>query len=966
MTKVMFHSVGEEIGEVLGKIFHEAKIYAKFADFSAGKPTEGSRLDSRLKPDIVILGTARREIRAVGELKTEWAFEPREGETNRAFLIRKFGQVARYMDDLKCTYGFLTTYKETFFLKRRDKDTFLATFKPIRASKVAMASNSSDMASLSLLECMAFLLFQSLSPEARFETVKGLKLTNVVGRDRRRRGSRQAPANKKQNNNKAAQRPALVVRALPQVQAALRPCHARLRPMRPEAPAQFMHLPSSADDAAARQSGVEEEEETGAVYPDGEGDHRASKTDDDQSHAPVTPGSEPSSELKRSLFYSTGFLGPSSFWAAFDESDDSRTTGAAATTIYPTPTQSSGRADSPSMSETMDDSNTPDMDQIECGARILVLLEDLALYHKVVQHRFGIMEPLIFGERLANEMFAGLYSLRQQWRQGNKLSQSKLLAWSERLFENSAKRITTHKSMSIAEYFTSIAPRWESVGLVFSLVAVTALIIPEGHEVLRLDDGSVVDVQKLIRLTDEVSEICLGFCESVRTLSDPLFWLLLQRAILLGEIHGDSDYRPWKKLGDLSTLIFSLGLHCPKQDSSTPLFLEQIRLRAMAGSFSIDKQLATLLGRPPRISWQYCDLQYPLDLSFDEVCAISEGQDDLARKIGPDGWNLEGKINSGTREKILALSLSPHSGDLLQRISATRAEYDQIRENLPPKLQWRRSLLMDRNDACCEASAYVVENLHLEFLHNDFILYSVLVRRTGKYKEKFIKAAQEMLSKLILLVSTRRSPSWQISCSSSVLCYVGLPCAGVLAQELFRRSQTRHHTTTTSSSSTNSKTPFPRSEIIQNLSVFASQLETSLDSRDGNFAIAQRGLDAIRNILDRVLSADEDNSDINVRHNNNHVAASPPLSPPPPPPPPPRFPSPLPPDSLLCDQGQQQQQQSGIPGSSIDVPQTAASMESGESAGAGYPLDDNGILSLDLMAWLDNFDWAQESLLNYS
>lgn len=141
-----------------------------------------------------------------------------------------------------------------------------------------------------------------------------------------------------------------------------------------------------------------------------------------------------------------------------------------------------------------------------------------------------------------------------------------------------------------------------------------------------------------------------------------------------------ADYRPWKKLGDLSTLIFSLGLHCPQQDSSTPLFLEQIRLRAIAGSFSIDKQLATLLGRPPRISWQYCDLRYPLDLSYDEICAISEGQDHLARKIGPDGWNIEGKINSGTRgrvnlmlatirEKILALSLGPHSEDLLQRIS---------------------------------------------------------------------------------------------------------------------------------------------------------------------------------------------------------------------------------------------------------------------------------------------------------
>jgi chromatin structure-remodeling complex subunit RSC3/30 len=266
----------------------------------------------------------------------------------------------------------------------------------------------------------------------------------------------------------------------------------------------------------------------------------ASKTVDDRGQVVVAPDSEPS-ELKKSLFFSTGFLGPSSFWAAFDESDESRaTTAAAAATTHSTPTQASENIGSPSLSDTMDDSNTPDMDQIECGARVLVLLEDLALYQKLLQYRFNIMEPLIFCERPVNELFAGLFALRQQWRQGNKLSQSKLLTWSEKLFENSAKRITTHKTMTVTEYFASIAARWESVGLIFSLVAVTALIIPDGHEILRLDDGSVVNVHKLIRLSDEVSEICLGFCESVRALSDPLFWLLLQRVILLGEIHGDS------------------------------------------------------------------------------------------------------------------------------------------------------------------------------------------------------------------------------------------------------------------------------------------------------------------------------------------------------------------------------------------------------------------------------------------
>ncbi|KUL82577.1 hypothetical protein ZTR_09369 [Talaromyces verruculosus] len=397
------------------------------------------------------------------------------------------------------------------------------------------------------------------------------------------------------------------------------------------------------------------------------------------------------------------------------------------------------------------DSTIADADQIECGARILVLLEDLLLYQNLIQYRFTIMDPWVFGKKMVNEALAGVYLLRQQWRQGSKLSQAKLLTWSERLFENSSKPIVTHANMTITEYFASIAARWEMIGVVFSWVGVAALMIPDDHESLRSDDGTIIDVQKLRKLAVEVTEICLGFCDSVGTLSDPLVWLLLQQTILLGEVHGDSDYRPWRKLGDLSTIIFALGLHRPKSDPSVPLFLVEIRKRAMSAGFALDKQLATLLGRPPRIAYQYCDIQYPLDLSYETICMISEGKDDLARHIGPDGWNLEEVVNSGTRgrvnvmlaiirEKVLALSLSPHSDDLEQRVSATCAEHDQMRLSLPSKLEWRPNIhVADSSHAC------LLDILNLEFLHNDFILYSVLIRRTGEHKDKLIQAARKML-----------------------------------------------------------------------------------------------------------------------------------------------------------------------------------------------------------------------------
>lgn len=264
----------------------------------------------------------------------------------------------------------------------------------------------------------------------------------------------------------------------------------------------------------------------------------------DQNDTVPDNGSSETARFRKSVF-STGFLGPSSFWAAFDEPNDSssRSPATASGSTYPTPSQSSPYTEPPTTETSMageSDSSIADADQIECGARILVLLEDLSLYQKLIQHRCAITDPWVFGQKLMGEALAGLYLLRQQWRQGSKLSQAKLLTWSERLFENSSKPIVTHANMTITEYFSSAAARWETIGALFSWVGVAALIIPEDHEALRSDDGSIVDVQKLTKLAVEVIEICLGFCDSVGTLSDPLVWLLLQQTILLGEVYGDS------------------------------------------------------------------------------------------------------------------------------------------------------------------------------------------------------------------------------------------------------------------------------------------------------------------------------------------------------------------------------------------------------------------------------------------
>lgn len=66
----------------------------------------------------------------------------------------------------------------------------------------------------------------------------------------------------------------------------------------------------------------------------------------------------------------------------------------------------------------------------------------------------------------------------------------------------------------------------------------------------------------------------------------------------------------------------------------------------------------------------------------------------------------------------------------------------------------------------------------------------------------------------------------------------------MLAIELLRQSQSTHH-----------DPMFPRSEIIQNLSRFAGDLEYAIAREAGNYEICQQARKLIRSILDRVLSA---------------------------------------------------------------------------------------------------------------
>ena len=96
----------------------------------------------------------------------------------------------------------------------------------------------------------------------------------------------------------------------------------------------------------------------------------------------------------------------------------------------------------------------------------------------------------------------------------------------------------------------------------------------------------------------------------------------------------------------------------------------EIRKRVFAACFVVDKQLATLFGRPPRLSRRYSNCSLPLDLEDEEIMLQGDARAEKLSKLNAKGWNTEGRltkigcrranmIGSLIRDEVLELCLGP-------------------------------------------------------------------------------------------------------------------------------------------------------------------------------------------------------------------------------------------------------------------------------------------------------------------
>ncbi|KAJ5383265.1 hypothetical protein N7517_001176 [Penicillium concentricum] len=572
-----------------------------------------------------------------------------------------------------------------------------------------------------------------------------------------------------------------------------------------------------------------------------------------------------------------------------------------------------------------------DSNQVLLGAQILSHLQKIRWFYEIIELKNKISPGWVLGFPLIRALCDSMEKMYDCAVCNSQNTHASLATLSHQIFVNTSKDIQTYPTMNFYEYFDLVTPRWETIGLVFALLGASLFHTPDDDPVFTHRNPWKLEKSQLRNVATAISDICCQFCNSAGITSDPFCWLTTQQIVLLSLMFGESDYRVWQKLGDLSTIVYAFDLHQSGEDieENLPFFLVEVRKRVMVCAYAIDKELATSLGRPPRICSRYCSIPLPLDISYENmVLPRSEGEK-LLQNLDANGWNNEGSLTVGVRlrvvlltsllrESILELSLSPSTQHIPTRVEFVShyrlhvmliyktdskkphreliQESRQTQQDLPSFMHW------SPEKAAAGAYSFPRDEgrafAHIEFTYQEFLLRRILLKRLGINSQGLIQSSLEIITTLLDIIVMRTRSGHSVANMLWDLCYMGLPAAGILTSKLLS-----DHSSQISNPSPTPLSANVRSIIIQKLNIFVSHLNSLVRPHDGNYEISQQGTRFIRRVLDQILS--------------------------------PQCPQPTP---LTPD---------------IDLSTNWLD---------GCDLDGN----FDFMAWFDNIHWKQDPLLNFT
>lgn len=177
-----------------------------------------------------------------------------------------------------------------------------------------------------------------------------------------------------------------------------------------------------------------------------------------------------------------------------------------------------------------------DIERIQRGARALVPLKHIFLYREMLTARNKIWKGWTLAWPITLLILSHTEEMWDSVQRDETDTTKQTLLLSRRLFEKQTQPIDLHSDTTCAEFASSIAGRWETIGLLFTLVgaASNAVLRDPGEKYDELGDAESIKVAAVA-----AGDLCLQFCQSAGIINDIVCSLLLHHTSLLTIVYGD-------------------------------------------------------------------------------------------------------------------------------------------------------------------------------------------------------------------------------------------------------------------------------------------------------------------------------------------------------------------------------------------------------------------------------------------
>lgn len=150
------------------------------------------------------------------------------------------------------------------------------------------------------------------------------------------------------------------------------------------------------------------------------------------------------------------------------------------------------------------------------------------------------------------------------------------------------------------------------------------------------------------------AEFCLQLCNETDMVNPLIVTFSYNNCLLESIFIGDTSVRHWRHHRDLVCAATALGLHRESHGTSSKISLAlEVRRRAHAGVFGLDKAISSFTGRSVVLSRRFCTAILPLDVA-DEYLMLphEELMEVVNRDLDANGWNTTRKFFPATRIRV--------------------------------------------------------------------------------------------------------------------------------------------------------------------------------------------------------------------------------------------------------------------------------------------------------------------------